>query len=962
MDGRSLSRAYSLGDLSDVPIGRQTVAWTDTVNEVNNNNDYFRFVLEKRTRMRFGLTNPTGQAGLQLLDHSGHLGISGHSIDEWLSAGTYHIQVEYLGARRGRSLVRSVDTRNSGSSDYTLVYTRVAEFPLPGTVDLGDLTNQASLGTSRGTVSNTTDDYFRFTLTEPTTIHFALADLRSPADLYLMNSSGEEIAHSDYGSTVEDSIIRRLDAGTYYVRVDPTFYGVPIDYNLRYRTVGDFGDLTSQATAQTVTGMVDGSGNDNYFRFTLTQTKTMRFELKDLSGDANLFVLDSSGTEIARSVLRGDADEFVIQSLEPGTYRVRVVAREDGPIDYSLRYSRVVGLGDLAGQTSEQTSSGAVNNTDGDNDYYRFSLTQPSKVHFVLGDLNADADLFLLDSSGVEIAASTASGTQDDAFRRYLGTGTYHVRVDPYGTGTINYNLRYSGANGLPETGVVQLGDLTSQASEQTSTGTVNQDDDYFSFSLTRPTQMRLELNDLSADADLFLLDSSGTQIAVSVLGGTQDDSVVRWLAPGSYYVSVDPYDTGTINYDFVYSREDGLPADVVQLGDLTSQSSARVSSGTAGGTDGDDYFSFSVNQLTPMRFELQNLSGNADLLLLDAAGTEIARSELGGTVSELINRSLEAGDYYVRVDAPDSDTTAYDLRYSREFDLGDLTSQESPQNHSDDVTPAVNDTFRFSLTWPTEMHFELKNLSADADLFLLDSSGIELDRSELGGTEDDTISRLLTPGTYYVRVDAYDAGTIDYNLRYRREGGLPDVSLVDMGDLTSLASARTSSGTVDRTDNDKDYFGFTLTEESVMGFTLNGLSADADLYLLNYSHEELASSQGGDTEDESIIRQLGPGTYYVRVDAFATGTINYNLRYSSTQDTGQDTATATATPLDVVSSPPEPGQTPQTATGLGSLVNNDTPAGEDIRPLWRPQGTSTDTTPWHDENRYLVRVRVPAK
>ena len=357
--------------------------------------------------------------------------------------------------------------------------------------------------------------------------------------------------------------------------------------------------------------------------------------------------------------------------------------------------------------------------------------------------------MYLLDSSRTQIARSTASGTQDDTFRRYLGTGTYYVRVDPFGAGTINYNLRYSRANGLPQTGHVSLGDLTSQSFAETFTGTVNgtsQEDRYFAFSLTRPTEMRVELNNLSADADLFLLDSSGTQIAGSALGGTQDDSIARWLAPGTYYVSADPYDTGTINYSLLFNREDGLPADMVQLGDLTSQSSAQVSSGTAGGTDGDDYFSFSVNQLTPLRFELQNLSGNADLLLLDASGTEIARSELGGTVSELINRSLGAGDYYVRVDAPDSDTIDYDLRYSRELDFGDLTSQESPQTPHRRRNPGGQRHLPLFLTWPTEMHFELKNLSADADLFLLGSSGIELARSELGGTASDTISRCLHP------------------------------------------------------------------------------------------------------------------------------------------------------------------------------------------------------------------------
>ena len=297
MDGRSLSRAYDLGDLSYDPIGRRNVVWTDTVNEVNNNHDYFSFVVEKRTQLQFGLTGLNGNARLNLLDQSGTTVAfanssvaAGYSINEWLSAGTYHLHVQYIGADRGRSLERTVDTRTSHSTDYTLVYTRLGEFPPPSAIELGDLTNQASLGSSRGAVSFNNDAHFRFTLTAPTTIRFELADLSTDADLYLLNSSGEEIAQSVYGGTVEDSIDRELEAGTYYVRVEAVFYGVATDYNLRYRTVGDIGDLTTQAAARTVTGTFGGSGDDNYFRFTLTQTQTIRFELKDLSGDADLFL------------------------------------------------------------------------------------------------------------------------------------------------------------------------------------------------------------------------------------------------------------------------------------------------------------------------------------------------------------------------------------------------------------------------------------------------------------------------------------------------------------------------------------------------------------------------------------------------------------------------------------------------------------------------------------------------
>ncbi len=68
----------------------------------------------------------------------------------------------------------------------------------------------------------------------------------------------------------------------------------------------------------------------------------------------------------------------------------------------------------------------------------------------------------------------------------------------------------------------------------------------------------------------------------------------------------------------------------------------------------------------------------------------------------------------------------------------------------------------------------------------------------------------------------------------------------------------------------------------------LTGLTADADVQLLNSSGSVIASSVRAGTASESITSQLSAGTYYIRVYPY-TGDTNYNLAVSAT--------TATVTP-----------------------------------------------------------------
>ena len=83
---------------------------------------------------------------------------------------------------------------------------------------------------------------------------------------------------------------------------------------------------------------------------------------------------------------------------------------------------------------------------------------------------------------------------------------------------------------------------------------------------------MRFELRNLTANANLALLDASGRTVTTgTVRTGTGIDSIVRWLRPGTWYVRVNAVAGGTIGYALRYHNEDGRTrARAIQLGNLT--------------------------------------------------------------------------------------------------------------------------------------------------------------------------------------------------------------------------------------------------------------------------------------------------------------------------------------------------------------------------------------------------------
>ena len=110
-----------------------------------------------------------------------------------------------------------------------------------------------------------------------------------------------------------------------------------------------------------------------------------------------------------------------------------------------------------------------------------------------------------------------------------------------------------------------------------------------------------------------------------------------------------------------------------------------------------------------------------------------------------------------------------------------------------------------------------------------------------------------------------------------------------DLGELSNLEELTTQSGTVNRGSDDKDYYGFTLSVQRNMSFELTGLNANANLYLENAKGGVLHRSISTATSDDWITATLAAGTYYIRVDAEASGTIDYQLGYRQIDDVSEE-------------------------------------------------------------------------
>ena len=672
--GNTFATARNLGTLS----GTQTFA--DAVG-VGDTNDYYRFTLSNTSNFSLLLNGLSADADVHLLNSSGAIiqsstagGASPEAISRQLAAGTYFVRVYPY----------------SGNTNYNLILSAfvpdLAGNNLGAARDLGSLSGTQTFTDFVG--SSDTNDYYRFTLTSASSFSLLLNGLSADADVQLLNSNGGIIQSSTFGGTTPDSISRpSLAAGTYYVRVFP--FSGNTNYSLSlsaltldlagntFATARNIGALSS--ATQTFTDSVGSSDTNDFYRFTLANSSNFSLLLNGLSADADVQLYNGSGVLIQTASAGSTAPDSINRQLAAGTYFVRVYPFS-GNTNYNLSLtatSLLLPVPDFAGNTlatarnlgnlsSPRTFNDYVGSND-TNDFYRFNLTQNSNFSLLLNGLSADADVRLLNSSGVVIQSSTAGGTSSEAISRLLTAGTYYVQVYPY-IGNTNYSLSLSAtalaipdlAGNTPAT-ARDLGTLSSiTRTVQDFVGTTDTND-YYRFNLSATSNFSLALNGLTSDADVQLLNSTGSVVIQgSYLEGSLSESITRTLSAGTYYIRVFPFN-GATNYNLSVVAtptviilppiiRDGAGNTLAAARDIGILTTAQTFSDFVGSTDTNDYYKFTLAQNGYLSLNLNGLSSDADVELLNSSGGLIQRAAAGGLSAEVINRLLNAGTYYVRV------------------------------------------------------------------------------------------------------------------------------------------------------------------------------------------------------------------------------------------------------------------------------------------------------------------------
>lgn len=978
-----------------------------------DSDDYYRIDAPWGGSATFSLTGLSEDLDLRLYNSSGSQlasstrgSTTSDSITYTLSnGGTYYLRVDpYSSASSDYSLTIDLDAP-SGASDVINGTTIGDAGNSLSTADVisFDASSDASITGSAG-FSSDADDYYRFVSPSNGEATFALSGLSQDLELRLLDAAGTQLLASTASGTADESITHVLTSGsTYYLRVDP-FNDSASDYSLEIDlsepvgstdyvdgvAVGDAGNQT--ATAHVVT--LDGNGDsaitgsvgfttdsNDYYRILASTSGEAVFSLSGLEADLDLRLLNSAGSQLARSVNGGTSNDTINYTVTSGsTYYVLVDPYSTASSTYSLSLDlptssatgdvvNGVGIGDAGNSRGtaqsvalngegDATITGSVGFQSDSDDYYLFQAVASGSANFSLSELAEDLDLRLYDSSGSQLASSTYGGTSNDAITYDVTSGnTYYVRVDPYGSAASDYAL----AIDLPTSGSVDdtvngsnIGDAgntratadtvtldsNGEASVTGSTGFSSDSDDYFRVVAPATGSATFNLTGLDEDLDLRLHASDGSALANSITDGTTNESITYSLVSGTaYYLHVDPHNTAASEYalSFDLAIQEGSE-DVVNgtlIGDaggslteaasigLDANGDASVTGSAGYSTDNDDYFRVVASASGEATFSLSGMTSDLDLRLYSSGGTQLGSSTRGGSNNESISYSLTSGNtYYLRVDPYGSASSDYSLTLDLPEgagasdiingvtvgDVGNTRTTAATVGLDADGDASISgsvgfssdsdDFFRVDALSSGTATFTLSGLSEDLDLRLFNSGGSQLSSSTLGGTSNDVITFDVTGGsTYYLAVDPHNTASSTYSLAVdlpAAVAGEQDVvngsTIGDAGNTTGTAAvfALDASGNGNATGatgfsaDAGDVYRIVPDANHELTISLDGLSADLDLYLYSSSESGLNSlgrslNGGANAEELSLSAKQGV-TYYVHVVPYNNASSEYAL------------------------------------------------------------------------------------
>jgi Bacterial pre-peptidase C-terminal domain len=352
-----------------------------------------------------------------------------------------------------------------------------------------------------------------------------------------------------------------------------------------------------------------------------------------------------------------------------------------------------------------------------------------------------------------------------------------------------------------------------------------------------------------------------------------------------------------------------------------------------------NSYYRFSINSLSNVNLTLTNLTGDADLRLLDASGNLVRQGSLlfGYTQDESISfANLEAGEYYVRINQFSGDTT-FNLNLSadraggfpdnasnllaNEFELnnvwGTVTQTGTISNNN------TSDTYHFDNPFVSGNYsINLTGLTSDVDVRVVRDAnrngivdtGDVISNSIRLGTDNETIElQGLGTGDYFVQIyQGSPSSNTNYTFTINNQPGVglstePDDSIDQAYNVKTLNGSRHFNGSLSARSNgdgsvsgdSQDFYRFSLGTTSDFSLSLTGMNSNANVEVIRDANnngridvgEVIALSTSSGINPEAILMQgLGAGNYIVRVYQDANTSLtdtNYSLTLNASPGLG---------------------------------------------------------------------------
>ncbi|MDM3855503.1 MAG: putative Ig domain-containing protein [Aphanizomenon gracile PMC649.10] len=309
-------------------------------------------------------------------------------------------------------------------------------------------------------------DYYKFVLTENSTVNLKLSGLSQDASLQLFSNTGTNINNSFQPGNADENISQNLRAGTYYVQVNGGGNGtnykldasaislgaVPVDNaGQTIDTARDLGVISDPQKITDYIGNFSTLSNDtaDYYKFRITSDSLLQFNLSGITGGSpNLLLFNSSGRSLSSS--RTD----IAQGITAGTYYLAVTPTVNTGTSYGLDIVTTP-IPDFAGSNNQTARdvgilNGARTFTDfvGSIDYadvYRFELKEKSSfnLNFNPERLTNNTFINLTNAKGQYLGNINQ---ETNSFAKELDAGVYYASIYNYGgaNNDTNYNLNLS--------------------------------------------------------------------------------------------------------------------------------------------------------------------------------------------------------------------------------------------------------------------------------------------------------------------------------------------------------------------------------------------------------------------------------------------------------------------------------------------------------------------------------------